>query len=173
MTPLLSFQASSHLSFLRIHLPRYLQNLPFSDITVWRYGQVLIVYSVEESVICWHLNLLLFICLVINPVRWPVFMLPNSVLKHSYLFITSSGFSELENAKNSILSSKTREFILFYKFNSIQLIKAAALSYRAWIDFMDSSWSNLRKSQSDKVKCWDHAVLVSDEVVTMQSIVFW
>lgn len=157
MTPLLSFQASSHLSFLRIHLPHYLQNLP-SDITVWRYGQVLIVYSVEESVICWHLNLLLFICLVINPVRWPVFMLPNSVLKYSYLFITSSGFSELENAKNSILSSKKREFILFYKFNSIQLIKGATLSYRAWIDFMDSSWSNLRKSQT--VTKWNVGIML-------------
>lgn len=157
MTPLLSFQASSHLSLLRIHLPHCLQNLP-SDITVWRYGQVLIVYSVEESVICWHLNLLLFICLVINPVRWPVFMLPNSVLKHSYLFITSSGFSELENAKNRILSSKTREFILFYKFNSIQLIKAATLSYRAWIDFMDSSWSNLRKSQT--VTKWNVGIML-------------
>lgn len=157
MTPLLSFQASSHLSFLSIHLPHYLQNLP-SDITVWRYGQVLIVYSVEESVICWHLNLLLFICLVINPVRWPVFMLPNSVLKYSYLFITSSGFSELENAKNSILSSKKREFILFYKFNSIQLIKGATLSYRAWIDFMDSSWSNLRKSQT--VTKWNVGIML-------------
>ena len=84
-------------------------------------------------------------------------MLPKSVLKHSYLFITSSGFSELENVKNGILSSKKRGFILFYKFNSIK--QSLYLSYRTWIviDFMDSSWSKLRKSH----KQWQSETLES------------